>query len=85
MREIIWNERAVELCFENHRWFDLRRWHVAHLPKYRELYDLLFDEGYTYFNRVLIETIAFEDKHYWVPIPREDTYLYTEFYQNPGW
>lgn len=85
MREIVWNERAVELCFENHRWFDLRRWRVAHLLKYRELYDLLFDEEYTYFNRVLIETIAFEDKHYWVPIPREDTYLYTEFYQNPGW
>lgn len=23
------NERTVELCFENHRWFDIRRWVIA--------------------------------------------------------
>jgi hypothetical protein len=35
-REIIIQERAVELAYEGHRWFDLRRWHRSHLPEYRE-------------------------------------------------
>lgn len=29
MREAIRHERRIELVFENHRWFDLRRWGIA--------------------------------------------------------
>lgn len=29
-REAVRRERAVELMFENHRWWDLRRWMIAH-------------------------------------------------------
>ncbi len=29
LTERIRKERAVELCFENHRWFDIRRWMIA--------------------------------------------------------
>jgi hypothetical protein len=29
MREIIRNERRVELAFEDHRWNDIRRWKIA--------------------------------------------------------
>lgn len=29
-REAIRRERAVELMFENHRWWDIRRWMIAH-------------------------------------------------------
>ena len=28
MRKLIRNERRIELCFENHRYYDLRRWKV---------------------------------------------------------
>ena len=28
MRELIRNERRIELCFENFRFWDLRRWNV---------------------------------------------------------
>lgn len=84
-REFIRKERAVELAFESHRWFDLRRWYVAHLPQYREKYVLEFDKDHTYFKKVLHLTRVFEPKHYWLPFPTDQVNLYPEFTQNPGW
>lgn len=84
-RKRIWNERSVELCFEGPRWNDIRRWYVGHLSEYKVIYDLEFDKEYTYFNRVVRDTRIFDQKHYWLPFPREQTEIYDGFYQNPGW
>ena len=84
-RETIRQERAVELAFEGHRWYDLRRWHVSHLPQYREKYALDFDKEHTYYQKRLYNTIVFEDKHYWLPFAVGQVTLYPQFAQNPGW
>lgn len=84
-RDRIWNERAVELAYEDKRWYDLRRWHVHHLSKYKELYELQFDKNHTYFNKVLVKTIQFGEQHYWLPFPTNQITLYPEWKQNPGW
>lgn len=84
-REAIRVERAVELAFESHRWFDLRRWYVSHLPQYREKYELEYDADQTYFRKVLKSTIVFEEKHYWLPFAVDQVTLFPEFQQNPGW
>jgi hypothetical protein len=84
--DLVWNERNVELCFEGHYWWDTRRWHVAHLDKYKEIIDLKFDKDYTYFNREVFMVRTFEDpKHYWLPLPRDLVQLYKGMDQNPGW
>ncbi len=84
--DLVWNERTVELIYESHYWFDIRRWYVAHLPEYKDLVDLQFDKNWTYFNRKLVYSRVFDNpKHYWLPIYRDQVQLYKNMYQNPGW
>ncbi len=88
MQEII-RERAVELAFEGHRWFDLRRWNILQDNKYREKTAIDFDRDsenkpINLQERVVVTRVA-EKKHNWVPLPVNDISLYEEFPQNPGW
>jgi starch-binding outer membrane protein, SusD/RagB family len=84
-RERIRVERAVELAYEGQRWYDLRRWYVAHLDQYRDMYALEFDADHTYFRKVLYKKRPFESKHYWLPFPNNQVNLYKEWKQNSGW
>lgn len=84
-RARIWNELSVEFFAEGHRWFDIRRWHVAHLDQYKKIYSVVFDKNWTYFNRVQIGTRVFEERHYWLPFYQSQVLLYPGFRQNPGW
>lgn len=84
--ELVQNERNVELCFEGHYWYDIRRWYIAHLPENLPCVDFKFDKNWTTFSRATIKNKVFENpKHYWLPINRDQTLLYPGFYQNPGW
>lgn len=88
LRGRIRNERAVELFFENNRWYDIRRWYVGHLEQYKVLYRLRFPQDHSSFVREAIpgHKRVFENpKHYWVPVPRLETQKHEGFYQNPGW
>lgn len=82
-------ERAVELAFESHRWFDLRRWNIADQTKYKLKTALDFDRGpngkpINIQERVVVEKV-FDKKHNWLPFQVSYTKLYPEFKQNPGW
>ncbi|MCM1489841.1 MAG: RagB/SusD family nutrient uptake outer membrane protein [Muribaculum sp.] len=37
------------------------------------------------FHEEVILTRNFDSKHYWFPLLRDDTYIYEDFQQNPGW
>jgi len=84
-RERIRNERSVELAYEGHRWFDLRRWYLSHLPQYKVRYKSIFDKNHTFFRKEVLFEGIFEEKHYWLPFNRSHVNQYEDFEQNPGW
>ncbi|MFV0378650.1 MAG: RagB/SusD family nutrient uptake outer membrane protein [Mangrovibacterium sp.] len=92
-RERVRNERRVELCFEDNRLFDIRRWHIAHLPENRDMWKMdiakvavsaQYPTGYRY-TPVLYQQRVFEEKHYLFVIKLDDTRIGPNFLQNPGW
>jgi hypothetical protein len=75
MRERIRRERQVELAFEEHRFYDVRRWKIAsvveNLPGYGILINKVGDT-FTYEKITALSNRKFEDKHHWLPIPRNE-------------
>ena len=83
-RLLVRNERNVELCFEGHYWWDMRRWKRSHLLENKLIF-LKFDKDYTSVSREVSQPYVFESRHYWLPFQTQVTKLYPEFEQNPGW
>jgi hypothetical protein len=62
---------------ETDDWFyDAKTFEPQHDPK---------DAKVGNFHKADLITRRLESKHYWFPLPDNDTYLYEGFKQNPGW
>ncbi len=86
MRAAIRQERQVELCFENVRYFDTRRWKIAEQTDGGPAIGLDIDAALPgFYNKKAFETRVFNKRHYFFPIPEEDVNNDAELVQNPGW
>ena len=83
MRELIRNERRLELCFEGFRFWDLRRWKVA-LNKLSEtaVGTNKVNNVQTYPN---VEIRSYKDYMYYGPIPYSEVLKWDNLKQNIGW
>ena len=83
MRELIRNERRIELCFEGFRFWDLRRWKVD-LNKLNETVKgiRISNNHYEVFN---VEERKYSDYMYYGPIPYSETLKFDALIQNKGW
>ena len=84
MRELIRNERRIELCFENKRFWDLRRWEA---PINTTVQGMRIDKQgevltYTKFD---VERRDYRDHMYYGPIPNGEILQWSNLKQNRGW
>lgn len=87
MRELIHNERRLELCFENFRFLDLRRWKVGldKLNEKAEGMEIRQQDGSLLYIRLDVESRSYKDYMYYGPIPYSETQKYSNLQQNVGW
>lgn len=80
------NERFVELAFEGHRFFDLRRWKEApeYLKTIRGMKITKQSDGTMKYEEQTIDTRNWNDKWYLFPLPQKDV-LNCNYKQNDGW
>lgn len=88
MREIIQNERRVELAIEEHRYWDVRRWKIAENISDKPLHGVrITSTAGTYsYETITVRTPVFTaPKWYLWPIPQGEVNKSDELLQNPGW
>ncbi|MDR0700436.1 MAG: RagB/SusD family nutrient uptake outer membrane protein [Tannerella sp.] len=91
MREAVRQERRIELAFETHRYFDVRRWKIAEQTDNKPVHSLNITAGThlqddEFYQRIVCDPRSFEKKNYFFPIPFDE--ISTSEYnivQNPGY
>ena len=87
MTDLIRNERRLELCFENKRFWDLRRWKMPinetvkgmQIERNKETGELIYTV-------VDVEARKFDSSYQWYgPIPYSEVLKWSNLKQNKGW
>jgi len=82
------NERRVELAFEDHRFWDIRRWMIGPetvaIKRTKIVSNNTTPATFTYSTYTTTDRI-WDDKMYYYPIPLSEIYKNRNLTQNPGW
>ncbi|MBO7129867.1 MAG: RagB/SusD family nutrient uptake outer membrane protein [Bacteroidaceae bacterium] len=90
MTQLIRNERRIELCFENKRFWDLRRWQMPLDEGVKgmkiEKVDPNKDDSPLQYTIIQVEDRVFNSSYQWYgPIPKEEMLKWSNLKQNKGW
>jgi len=92
MRTAIQLERRIELAYEEHRFYDVRRWKIAQTTENVPAYGISVTvnpanpSGYTYTRKISLANRSFLPQHYWLPIPLTEIQASNgQLKQNPGY
>lgn len=87
MRELIRNERRLELCFENHRFRDVRRWKVPmnQLNETARGVEISKPASTLIYTPANVETRNYQEHMYYGPVPYGEINKWSLLEQNAGW
>jgi hypothetical protein len=86
VREEIREERRVELAFENHRFWDIRRWEIGSQTTEIKGMEITMNQDSTFtYDKVTIENRQWDPKMNLYPIPQSELYKNSNLEQNPDW
>jgi hypothetical protein len=90
LRARLYNERRIELAFEGHRFFDLRRWKIANVIDSRPIRGMdiiknLATGTTTYTPVQLLVKLPYEEKMNLLPIETSEIRRNPDLAQTPGW
>jgi hypothetical protein len=85
-RKAVQREWRVEFAFEDHRFWDIRRWKIASsvMDKLEGVEIVKSGNAYVY-SRKTVESRTWSDKMYLYPIPQAETFNNPNLTQNSGW
>ena len=83
------HEREIELVFEEHRYFDVRRWKIAPVTLNSDAVKMVVQKdqatGETLYTPQVFQDRQFFDKNYLAPIPQSEIDKDPALEQNPGY
>lgn len=90
LKERIRHERRIELAFEEHRFWDVKRWKIAEQTDAAPIYGMNVTAGtnfndLNFYKRTVSESRVFHKKHMLWPIPQSEMDRNDKLVQNPGW
>jgi hypothetical protein len=87
LRSIIQQERNIELSFESHRVWDLRRWMLAHIEWNNPItgWDYSQRDAEYYYRPITLFNQTFKTRDYFWPISESELLKNTNLVQNYGW
>lgn len=84
----IQHERKVELAFEEHRWYDVRRWKIGKETQTGQFHGMIIirkEDGSKVYTLKDLQKRTFEDHHNLVPLPATEINKNSKLIQNPGY
>ncbi len=87
LRTRVRRERRIELAFEEHRFWDIRRWGIAGDPEVLTIYRVNMDNSGALVGpgRAVWETRSWDNANYLFPIPQGERDKNGNLSQNPGY
>ena len=84
MRDLIRNDRRIELCFEGFRFWDLRRWKLDITEEAKGVSITNVGAGKKY-ETISVEKRNFKENGYYGPVPYDQILNFPSLTQNKGW